>query len=118
MSWYHYRQNNTGGSFTVDERVGHHVLVEAATPAEADARAREIGLYFDGCDTADDCPCCGDRWSSAEVATASDEPKIYGEDLDTWRPFSLWNGQVVAVVYPLVGEPTRRVYTERSTVAW
>ena len=58
--FYVYRQNNSGGSFrppAVD------VIVEAPSAAEADTIAEGLGIYFFG---ADDCSCCGFRWSRAE----------------------------------------------------
>lgn len=76
--FFHYSQNNSGGSFTFDVERGltHHVVVEAYDSSHADERAEAIGLYFDG---AYDCPCCGNRWSSAwgsgdEQACVYDEP--------------------------------------------
>ncbi len=65
--FYHFSQNNSGGSFTFDAKRGitHHVIIEAKDDAHANERAESIGLYFDGCDDGPDCPCCGDRWYRA-----------------------------------------------------
>jgi len=62
--WFEYRQNNSGGSFRFDKKKGIsvYVWVEAEDAAAADKRAEDIGLYFNGCDSGCDCPCCGDRW--------------------------------------------------------
>ena len=60
MSFFSYRQNNTGGSF--DTSMGLIVYVEARSAEEADMRAESVGLYFDG---RGDCRCCGPRWSNA-----------------------------------------------------
>ena len=62
--WYHYRQNNTGGNFEVDDRVAVNVYVEAVSAERADAIAQTEGVYFDGCSSGRDCSCCGDRWSA------------------------------------------------------
>lgn len=64
LQWWEYRQNNTGGSFSYDPQSGIsvNVYVQARDPSEADFRAKEIGLYWDGCDSGQDCSCCGDRW--------------------------------------------------------
>lgn len=82
MAFFHYRQNNSGGSFDVDSESGIsvHVLIEAAGPDEANAKAQRIGLYFDG---ADDCPCCGDRWHpmSLPYDKGDSEPRLYGNEL-------------------------------------
>ncbi|MET9959310.1 hypothetical protein ABZ128_09510 [Streptomyces sp. NPDC006326] len=77
--FFHYSQNNSGGGFTFDARAGIsvNVIVEAESAAVANARAEEIGLYFDG---AGDCQCCGDRWGeqwSDSRGTAT--PQVYGE---------------------------------------
>lgn len=62
--FYRYHQNNSGGSFSHDERagIGYEVAIEADSADEANFRAENIGLYFDG---NGDCACCGSRWSSA-----------------------------------------------------
>ena len=70
--FYTYNQNNSGGLFDYDEKrgIGQYVIVEADTPEEADSRAEEIGLYFDG---SGDCECCGPRWSPVANYWNSDE---------------------------------------------
>ena len=71
MKFYSYRQNNSGGFFL---KPAVTVNVEASSAAEADEIAVTHGLYFNGCDTGDDCNCCGDRWYPAdEPGTAAPE---------------------------------------------
>lgn len=62
--FYLYDQNNSGGFFIIDEPagIGPKVWVEANTAHEANDRAKTIGIYFNGCDSGEDCECCGDRW--------------------------------------------------------
>lgn len=60
--FYTYDQNNSGGHFDVDDDVACNVIIEADSAEEADARAEEIGIYFDD-DYEIDCSCCGTRWS-------------------------------------------------------
>lgn len=81
MSFFLYTQNNSGGGFDFDETRGltHYVIVEAASADEANERAREIGIYFNGCDSGQDCACCGDRWDEAGSYDEEDQPEIYGE---------------------------------------
>lgn len=69
LKWYHYHQNNSGGSFDVDadRGIGHNVFIQAASEPEADARAESIGIYFNGVDDGLDCECCGDRWYSPNL---------------------------------------------------
>lgn len=67
MPFFEYSQNNSGGGFDHDPvaGIGYKVVVEADSDEQADAKAEEIGIYFNGCDAGIDCPCCGDRWSRA-----------------------------------------------------
>lgn len=62
MAFYKYDQNNSGGSFDVDENITHRVVIEAVSESEADIIAKNIGIYFNGVDDGLDCDCCGDRW--------------------------------------------------------
>lgn len=65
--FFKYRQNNSGGSFDINDAtgIGPIVWIEAEGEAHADDRAESIGIYFDGVDKGFDCPCCGDRWSES-----------------------------------------------------
>ena len=76
--FYHYSQNNSGGSFDFDREKGitHHVVIEAENASLADRRAESIGLYFDG---EGDCPCCGYRWHEAYKGT--EYPSVYDRPL-------------------------------------
>lgn len=60
--FYHYDQNNSGGSFHYDENLGENVIIEARSPGEADEKFQELGGYFNGVEKGYDCGCCGDRW--------------------------------------------------------
>lgn len=55
MSYYAYRQNNSGGTYVGPETV----IVRADSTGEANAIAREAGVDPD----APYCTCCGPRWS-------------------------------------------------------
>lgn len=95
MPFYDFRQNNTGGNFDIDEGAGIsvHVIVEADTALEANRKAEEIGLYFDGYG---DCSCCGNRWHEQWDDEEGDKvPSIYGEpvsDYDFEEGFNFkWN---------------------------
>lgn len=80
--FFHFGQNNSGGSFDFDPQAGitHHVIIEAVDAEHAEQRAEAIGLYFGGCETGQDCPCCGDRWSRV-WGDGDDVPSIYGQDI-------------------------------------
>ena len=74
MTYYIYRQNNSGGHFDVDLDIGLNinVIVEADSIGEANTKAREIGIYFNGVASGIDCECCGDRWCEANQFEAED----------------------------------------------
>jgi hypothetical protein len=102
-----FRQNNSGGSFVINDNVAHSVIIEAYSPKEADARAEAIGVYFDGCMTGRDCDCCGDRWSSQwGNEDGTDTPLIYGEEIGSHDEFFAKEGQPVCHVYHLDGSKT------------
>lgn len=69
LQLYEFNQNNSGGSFTVDKKLCHRVVIEAYSYDEAREKAEDLGIYFDGVSLGLDCSCCGDRWS-----VYSDEP--------------------------------------------
>ena len=78
--FFTFNQNNSGGHFHESKHDGicEHVIIEAHDAKEANARAEEIGLYFDGCETGSDCECCGDRWFRVDDYDGNVEPLIYG----------------------------------------
>lgn len=85
MNWYHFWQNNSGGSFDKDKNISEHVLIEATTAEEANEIAMHIGIYFDGVDKEIDCECCGDRWTrvkeSDKIEIGDMAPQQYMKDL-------------------------------------
>ena len=79
--FFDYAQNNSGGSYTYNHNAGisEHVIIEAANVDEANRRAEDIGLYFDGCESGYDCECCGDRWyQQYSDRNATDTPMVHG----------------------------------------
>ena len=101
MAFYTYRQNNSGGFWCEPAK---YVIVEAPSANVADAIAEDHGVYFDGCDTGMDCPCCGDRWHRAWSDEGHDEPTIYGEVLprDATEYKDDWGGTDDVLIIPLV----------------
>jgi hypothetical protein len=79
--FYTFSQNNSGGSFDYQPNDGitHYVIIEASNETEANSRAETIGLYFNGCDSEMDCPCCGDRWYVVDASDGKGAPLIYGK---------------------------------------
>ena len=64
MTFYVYRQNNSGGYFIEDENVSSNVIIEAENEAQADIKFDEIidkkSKYTNHC------PCCGERWNGVD----------------------------------------------------
>lgn len=81
--FYQYRQNNSGGKFEYDKHDGISVfvIVEAHNYREANSRANNIGLYFNGCADGYDCPCCGDRWYEQWENDGDDYPMCYNSPI-------------------------------------
>jgi hypothetical protein len=78
MPFFEYNQNNSGGVFHFDDRVTSKVIIEAANAKEADEKAEDIGIYFDGVSAGRDCSCCGSRWHRAWDDEGDKELHIYG----------------------------------------
>lgn len=86
--FYEISQNNSGGSFTVDNKLCHRLFIEAESSDEASSIAEDLGCYWDGCDTGSDCPCCGDRWyrpwSSDGIDLEEMNTKWNGYEVTLW----------------------------------
>ena len=78
--FYHFSQNNSGGSFDFDESKGitHHVIIEADKAIYAMVDAEALGMDFSG---QYDCPCCGNRWYEVTDSDGTDEPMIYSSSI-------------------------------------
>ena len=102
MSWFTYRQNNSFGYF---QEPAHYVLIEAKNAEQADAIAVTLGLYFNGCETARDCPCCGDRWYPTAGKDGSEEPEIYGKSPRSREAYGyiIWGDVPTVALYYLDG---------------
>ena len=83
--FYTFRQNNSGGSFDFNENLCVAVIIEAYDSDDANNRAREIGIYFDGVCDGRDCGCCGDRWHTVDEGDGKDIPMVYGEDISNMK---------------------------------
>ena len=62
MDFFMWNQNNSGGNFVVNDNLTWRVVIEADTYEQAELKALELGVYYDGVDEGLDCSCCGDRW--------------------------------------------------------
>lgn len=104
MKWYHYDQNNSGGSF---QKPAVHVFIEAESKADADDQAVTVGVYFDGCSDGRDCSCCGDRWYSSEYDEGDDAPKVYGAPAESY--ISTWESPGVPSVLLCASDGTKTI---------
>lgn len=94
--FYCFSQNNSGGTFHVDESVGigEYVIIEAADAHHANYLADRLGIYFDGCHSGRDCSCCGDRWDPCDEHYKSAIPTIYGRCLDEQDCISIFRENI------------------------
>lgn len=109
--FYHYSQNNSGGSFVIDEEKGicTDVIIEANNANHANLIAGKVGLYFGGYSKiyGFDCSCCGERWSKCNETDGEDSPHIYSTKLEDctkgwWRDFCFvhyLNGEIKKVIF-------------------
>jgi hypothetical protein len=104
--FFHYSQNNSGGSFDIDDSVAHHVIIQAVSAQHADQIAIDIGIYFDGCENGQDCSCCGDRWYSAQGDEGTEAPLLYGKPPEEYKDMFGKPGLPVCHVYHLDGSKT------------
>lgn len=98
--FFDYSQNNSGGSFQEDAEAGitNHVIIEAYDASEADDKAEQIGIYFDGIDKGLDCGCCGDRWCTT-YGEGDEIPMIYGTPLVEGQPYKSFLDWTEVLVY-------------------
>jgi hypothetical protein len=114
VMFYTYRQNNSGGRFTINDSVGVIVIVEADSAEEANSRSEDIGIYFYGCTNGIDCSCCGDRWSKQWPDDGDDIPTIYGKDAYLYKhSHGLYNNSPTYVYYLDGSKDTIQTGTER-----
>jgi hypothetical protein len=62
--FYEFDQNNSGGSFVVNDKVCRRVIID---------KAETLGVYFDGWG---DRSCCGNRWHSASDWSLFDQKYV------------------------------------------
>ena len=86
MKFFTFYQNNSGGYFLEDEDVDQYVVIHAKNHYEANDKAQDLGIYFDGVKKGRDCDCCGDRWNEvgrndgSDTYPILDNCKYYVED--------------------------------------
>jgi calcineurin-like phosphoesterase len=80
--FYTFAQNNSGGSFIINDKVAEYVIIEATNASHANQIAEDMGIYFNGCDNGIDCECCGDRWYATSEYDAQESPMLYAEPIE------------------------------------
>lgn len=102
MSFFTFKQNNSGGTW----KGPLVVIVEANNADAANTIAERFGVYFDGCDAKLDCRCCGDRWYRAYDGNyGTTTPQIYDEPADKYPidndglSQSLYGGLEILIAY-------------------
>ena len=91
--FYQFHQNNSGGRNDIDLDIGlgKLLIIEADSDKDANERAIDIGIYFDGVDNEIDCACCGNRWDRADSFTKGDaEPLLYDSPLNKLTESHRW----------------------------
>jgi hypothetical protein len=78
--FYLFNQSNPGGYFIQDDKVDENVIIHAESAKDANRKAQEIGIYFNGVRKGIDCGCCNDRWYPVSEYDSSELPLIDGED--------------------------------------
>jgi hypothetical protein len=97
--FFTFRQNNSYGKWIGPE----FIIIEAYSAEQANTIAEECGIYFDGCRTGQDCPCCGDRWNSQYSDNEGTEvPEIYGEHYSNYKSY-FQDKEICVVIHYLDG---------------
>ncbi len=108
--FYCFDQNNSGGHLAGPAL---YVIIEAPDADAANARAEQLGLYFDGCQQGWDCSCCGDRWDRV-YGKGDPSPMIYGEPVEEFVSNYSKSGEVYAIYYAGTDEPVLAPAKERK----
>lgn len=97
LKWFEFSQNNSGGSFIINDKVCHRLFIEAESFSDAVEKAEDLGCYWNGVAEGRDCPCCGDRWDKwndnpidiekykTEGFTVSIYDGIYRNTINEWE---------------------------------
>jgi hypothetical protein len=98
--FYTFNQNNSGGKFVTNEKVCHFVIIEADSADQANDKAEDIGIYFNGVRAEIDCSCCGDRWYSQWHEDDGEEtPMIYDKSPSEYGDSFAQENEVYCRVY-------------------
>lgn len=111
--FYEFSQNNSGGTFVVDDKLCHRLYIEAETKNQAIRIAEDLGCYWDGCESGEDCTCCGDRWyRDPDIIDIKRLSKVYGEKFDSIEDYA----QYLANTYGWTTPDARIFYLNKDVV--
>lgn len=112
MRFYEWTQNNTYGHFEVDENISHRVVIEADSYEQAEDKAFDFGIYYNGVEDQMDCDCCGDRWyDGRELTDRSLDGKTIDEYLQDLADQYGWEDPDIIVHY---ADGTKKTFTGRK----
>lgn len=115
MTFYEYRQNNSGGVFEIEEgKFSVYNWIEANSGSQADDKAVGLGIYFDD-DYEIDCDCCGTRWNSNE-GSAGYTKEEFEKDLKSQIEWNKKNNGVSFYDIRLKGMPYGYIHYADGTV--
>jgi hypothetical protein len=114
MAFYEWSQNNSGGTFYTDDKICHQIFIEADNYDEAEQKALDFGVYYNGVDDGYDCSCCGDRWVSGKEINL-EKPWIKEDNIEDYAQYLAnnygWTKPDIRIFYKS-GE-VKEVFTQR-----
>lgn len=113
LKLYRFRQTNSGGFFHYTEDLDKNVYIQATSTYEANGRAEELGIYFDGCRSGQDCNCCGDRWDEAEEYRAIESSEEFVERLK-WDAEYMEANSIICIIHTIDGK--RHIVTPKGVL--
>lgn len=99
LLFYTYSQNNSGGRFVINEDIKNYVIIQAHNENEANDKATDIGIYFDGVEKGIDCPCCGNRWERADETNGKAQPSLFGKNVLKDKFKYIFGGKEEFIIY-------------------
>ena len=90
------------------------MIIEADSANEANIKAEEIGIYFNGCSIGMDCSCCGDRWCSVDEGDADNNALVYSDSVGNYN--CMWTPLGKAYAYVYYKNGTKESYIKEEKI--
>lgn len=97
MAFFMWSQNNSGGHFHVDDDLTWRVVIESDDYEQAEDKAFDFGIYYNGVEDHMDCSCCGDRWYEGEELDTEGQPML--EHLQGYADEYGWENPSIIIHY-------------------